>query len=53
MDINLDIVLAEMRQMNAGYIRVKTDKCSVFIVTDEEGADVLEAAWDEYAEEEE
>lgn len=49
----IDTLIKTLKDSNAGYVKTKVGEYTIFVTDDDDGADVLDEAWDNYVEESE
>lgn len=49
----IDALIKMLKNSNAGYVKTKVGEYTIFITDDDDGAKVLDAAWENYVEESE
>jgi hypothetical protein len=49
----IDTLIKTLKDSNAGYVKTKVGEYTIFVTDDDDGAEVLDEAWDNYVEESE
>jgi RIO-like serine/threonine protein kinase len=49
----IDTLIKMLKYSNAGYVKAKVGEYTIFVTDDDDGAKVLDAAWENYVEESE
>lgn len=49
----IDTLIKTLKDSNAGFVKTKVGEYTIFVTDDDDGAKVLDEAWDNYVEESE
>lgn len=49
----IDTLIKMLKYSNAGYVKAKVGEYTIFVTDDDDGAKVLDEAWENYVEESE
>jgi hypothetical protein len=49
----IDTLMKTLKDSNAGYVKTKVGEYTIFVTDDDDGAKVLDEAWENYVEESE
>ena len=49
----IDTLIKTLKDTNAGFVKAKVGEYTIFVTDDDDGAKVLDEAWDNYVEESE
>lgn len=47
----IDTLIKTLKDSNAGFVKAKVGEYTIFVTDDDDGAKVLDEAWDNYVEE--